>query len=176
MNTTLPEYLPRIGDELTVSRKDSLRSMQNYTCTIISHDLKPGARGFPIIAEMQDGEEKRKVVIKIPNINENYAGSDIDKRLGEFNEDIRRELDAWGRLKNSEARNNVAEIFGSGSYQCYINEIAYPIQFLVQEFVEGDPLRIWCEKKYGTPFSGIQDVKEWFEISRKLLELSLIHI
>ncbi len=172
----IKSYLPPPEEILTISRRDeTTKRMIRLEYKITGYELEPGMRSVPATAELLDNQQT-KVVVKFPNLDENRSPQSIKERIDQFSGDVQREVDAWGRLRLSKANNHIATVYGTGAYECEINDMRYSIPYFVQEFVEGLSLKKWCRTHFGDPFNGIKDVAAWFKLGRKLVEvLGWIH-
>lgn len=164
------KYLPGIGQTLPVTKHDEGTGETTlYSFKITSYDTGEGARG--ILARAGLEKDGAQVIVKFPNLDEKMSPQDIEQRIEEFNGDVHRELDAYDKLQASGAKNNIAIVYGNGAYPGLIDDIRFPIPYVVQEYIDGLQLDKWCEIKYGSPFQGIEEADDWFKLSRKIVEI-----
>jgi serine/threonine protein kinase len=126
-----------------------------------------GSHGYSYIAECRVGDRQEgRVFIKTPFINRNESlGAQDDKSL-RVSRSFMKEYRQRDRLEGVEG---VAHILDAGMTEVG-NRL---ITFLVQDYINGDPLDNYLKNKYSSPtgggFSGIPSQREWIDLARKLL-------
>lgn len=132
-----------------------------------------------------DDESDERFVAKIPDIDESRTEKEINARITELRADMLNEINAWNRLSRTpNAEHMFSVVAGSGKFSTKLKDKTKEIDFVVQRFINGITLAIWCRDRFGEPsggevgpiFKGIKDDKAWFEIASKILHLvKLIH-
>jgi len=133
-------------------------------------------RTFPEHGKIPRGLNSGKlVVIKIPNIDPSYNYQSIRNFLQRVSNSLDQEFEATQYLRNIK---QVAQVLDTGMYTQKVHRKTLSPKFIVQEFVDGQPLNDYLKDKFKSlnGFGFIREPSDFFRIAEKFSRLiRLVH-
>lgn len=175
--------IPGRDDVRTLPLKvsDLLYCNEGMVLRIVKMLNKSGMRGTVYFARRDEDEEGKELfVAKIPFLDENQTEKKLDGRILALRADMLNEINAWERLQKSDKAGEMfARVVGSGNFKIQLKGKIRLLEFVIQEYIQGNSLSDWCISNFGVPssdgtghrFTGITNAGIWFEVAQDLVSV-----